>query len=198
MDVSTYYNQGEVVEASVDNFVINVLAALAIVIITLLIFMGLRSAIVIGFILLLTIAATLLTMKLMGIPMHRISLGALIIALGMMVEVPAAALRIHAFAVDFYSVGSNDLIQFVTAACRDCAEVAALYDPLNPAVLELIRRVAVYGAATDKEVSLCGDMAADPECIPAILDVGIKCLSVAPAALAKVKEAVSQYGKGYG
>jgi len=86
MDVSTYYNQGEVVKASVDNFVVNVIMALVIVIVTLLIFMGLRSAIVIGFILLLTIAATLLTMKLMGIPMHRISLGALIIALGMMVD----------------------------------------------------------------------------------------------------------------
>ena len=86
MDVSTYYNQGEVVKASVDNFVVNVVAALGIVIVTLFIFMGLRSAMVIGFILLLTIAATLLTMKLMGIPMHRISLGALIIALGMMVD----------------------------------------------------------------------------------------------------------------
>lgn len=86
MDVSTYYNQGEVVEASVENFVVNVIAALVIVIVTLLIFMGLRSAIVIGFILLLTIAATLLTMQLMDIPMHRISLGALIIALGMMVD----------------------------------------------------------------------------------------------------------------
>ncbi|MCF6288114.1 MAG: efflux RND transporter permease subunit [Proteobacteria bacterium] len=86
MDVSTFYNQGEVVKASVDNFVVNVAAALAIVIVTLFIFMGLRSAIVIGFILILTIAATLLTMKLMGIPMHRISLGALIIALGMMVD----------------------------------------------------------------------------------------------------------------
>lgn len=86
MDVATYYNQGEVVEASVDNFVVNVLAALVIVIVTLLIFMGLRSALVIGFILILTIAATLLTMNLMDIPMHRISLGALIIALGMMVD----------------------------------------------------------------------------------------------------------------
>lgn len=86
IDVSTFYNQGQVVEASVENFVVNVVAALAIVVVTLFIFMGLRSAIVIGFILLLTIAATLLTMKLSGIPMHRISLGALIIALGMMVD----------------------------------------------------------------------------------------------------------------
>ena len=86
IEVSEYYHQGKVVEASVDNFVVNVIAALVIVIVTLLVFMGLRSAIVIGFILILTIAATLLTMNQMGIPMHRISLGALIIALGMMVD----------------------------------------------------------------------------------------------------------------
>ena len=86
IEISEYYHQGKVVEASVDNFVINVIAALVIVIVTLLIFMGLRSAAVIGFILILTIAATLLTMHQADIPMHRISLGALIIALGMMVD----------------------------------------------------------------------------------------------------------------
>lgn len=86
MDVSKYYHQGEIVEKSVSDFVVNVIAALVIVIVTLFVFMGMRSAVVIGFILILTIAATLLTMNLMSIPMHRISLGALIIALGMMVD----------------------------------------------------------------------------------------------------------------
>lgn len=86
MKVSTYYNQGNIVEASVQDFVVNVIAALVIVIITLILFMGWRSAAVIGAVLLLTISATLLGMKLMEIPMHRISLGALIIALGMMVD----------------------------------------------------------------------------------------------------------------
>lgn len=86
IEVSEYYHQGDIVEASVDNFIINVLAALAIVIVTLFLFMGMRSAIVIGFILILTISATLATMQLIDIPMHRISLGALIIALGMMVD----------------------------------------------------------------------------------------------------------------
>lgn len=86
MELNTFYHQGTIVQASVDNFVVNVLAALVIVIITLFIFMGLRPAMVIGGILLLTIFATLLTMDLSGIPMHRISLGALIIALGMMVD----------------------------------------------------------------------------------------------------------------
>jgi multidrug efflux pump subunit AcrB len=86
IEVHNYYNQGEVVEDSVDNFVLNVLAALVIVVITLLVFMGLKSAIVIGAILILTILATLATMEFAEIPMHRISLGALIIALGMMVD----------------------------------------------------------------------------------------------------------------
>lgn len=84
--VHEYYHQGTVVQASVDNFVVNVIAALVIVIVTLLIFMGFKSAVVIGAVLLLTIFASLATMNFINIPMHRISLGALIIALGMMVD----------------------------------------------------------------------------------------------------------------
>ncbi|WP_298440323.1 efflux RND transporter permease subunit [uncultured Ferrimonas sp.] len=86
MQIQQFYHQGQEVEASVENFVANVIAALVIVVITLLLFMGLQSSLVIGAILLLTIAATLATMEVAGIPMHRISLGALIIALGMMVD----------------------------------------------------------------------------------------------------------------
>jgi len=86
MALDEFYHQGKVVDASVKNFVNNVIAAIVIVFVTLLIFMGLRSGVVIGAVLLLIIAATLVTMDLMGIPMHRISLGALIIALGMMVD----------------------------------------------------------------------------------------------------------------
>ena len=82
----TFYNQGEIVDASVTNFVVNVLIALAIVIGTLFIFMGWKSGLVIGIGLLLTIAATLGTMYFANVPMHRISLGALIIALGMLVD----------------------------------------------------------------------------------------------------------------
>ena len=86
IEVHEFYHQGDIVDASVQDFVANVVAALAIVIVTLLIFMGFKSATVIGAILLLTIFATLATMSVTGIPMHRISLGALIIALGMMVD----------------------------------------------------------------------------------------------------------------
>ncbi len=80
------YHQGEVVDGAVNDFVGNVIAALVIVSVTLLIFMGVKSAAAISSVLLLTILATLATMDMFGIPMHRISLGALIIALGMMVD----------------------------------------------------------------------------------------------------------------
>ena len=86
VELHEFYHQGKIVDESVQVFVVNVVAALVIVIVTLLIFMGLRSAVVIGAILLMTIFATLATMHAVDIPMHRISLGALIIALGMMVD----------------------------------------------------------------------------------------------------------------
>ena len=86
IEVNEFYHQGKVVDEAVQNFVLNVVAALVIVLGTLLVFMGLRSALVVGAVLLLTVAATLATMYLAGIPMHRISLGALIIALGMLVD----------------------------------------------------------------------------------------------------------------
>jgi len=86
LEMETYYNQGVVVEASVKDFATNVILALIIVLVTLTVFMGVRAAVVIGGVLILTISATLAVMNLAGIPMHRISLGAPIIALGMMVD----------------------------------------------------------------------------------------------------------------
>jgi multidrug efflux pump subunit AcrB len=86
IEIHEYYHQGKITDAAVQNFVLNVAAALAIVLVTLFFFMGLKSAIIIGATLIITIAATLATMYLMDIPMHRISLGALIIALGMLVD----------------------------------------------------------------------------------------------------------------
>ena len=86
MELHEFYHQGRVVDQAVSDFALNVLAALVIVLVTLLIFMGPRSALIIGGVLVLTIAATLATMQAFNIPMHRISLGALIIALGMLVD----------------------------------------------------------------------------------------------------------------
>jgi phosphotransferase system enzyme I (PtsI) len=112
--------------------------------------------------------------------------------LGMMVEVPAAALSIDLFHADFVSIGSNDLIQYVTACSRDSAALAALQDPLQPAVLRLIHEVVERAGARGIPVSLCGDMASDARCISALLGVGLRSLSVAPAALGRVKGAIAR------
>jgi len=114
--------------------------------------------------------------------------------LGIMVEVPAAALNIATFDADFFSIGSNDLVQYVTATSRDNASVAELHDPLDPAVLRLIGEVVAQGAASGREVSLCGDMAGDPACLTALLKLGLRSFSVAPAALARVKAEIARHG----
>jgi phosphoenolpyruvate-protein phosphotransferase (PTS system enzyme I) len=113
--------------------------------------------------------------------------------LGIMVEVPAAALAIDRFDADFYSIGSNDLVQYVTACDRGAGELAPLADPLNPGVLELIGRTIAHGRKTGAAVSLCGDMAADPRCAAALLDLGLEIFSVAPPALGRLKAAVARH-----
>lgn len=86
MELHEYYHQGKVVDRAIDDFAVNVLTSLAIVFVTLLIFMGFRSGLVMGLTVVITMSATLMFMWLGGIPMHRISLGALIISLGMLVD----------------------------------------------------------------------------------------------------------------
>ncbi len=115
--------------------------------------------------------------------------------LGIMVETPAAAVAIDLIPAEFFSIGSNDLTQYVMAASRDAGgRVAALNDPLHPAVLRLIGQVVRHGAATSVPVSLCGDMASDPAGVAALLGLGLRRLSVAPAALGRVKLAVAGFG----
>ena len=111
--------------------------------------------------------------------------------LGIMVETPAAAVAPDLFAADFYSIGSNDLTQYVLAAARDSEAVADLYDPAHPAVLRLIAGVAAQGAARGVKVSLCGDAGADPRLIEPLLRAGLRALSVPPAAVARVKQAIA-------
>jgi phosphotransferase system enzyme I (PtsI) len=111
--------------------------------------------------------------------------------LGIMVEVPAAALTIDAFPAEFFSIGSNDLTQYVTACDRSNGALAALSDPLNPGVLELIRRTADCGRRRGVGVSLCGDMAGDPRCAEALLVRGVREFSMSPPALAPVRLAIS-------
>jgi phosphotransferase system enzyme I (PtsI) len=113
--------------------------------------------------------------------------------LGMMVEVPAAALTAAAFAADFYSIGSNDLVQYVMAASRDDPHVAPLYDAGNPAVHELMGRVVDVARERGVEVSLCGDVASDTAHLPALLSLGLRRISVAPAQLGQVKAAIAAW-----
>ena len=100
--------------------------------------------------------------------------------LGMMVEVPAAALTATTFAADFYSIGSNDLVQYVMAASRDNPAVAPLYDARNPAVHALIRQVVKAAGGRGVEASLCGELASDPMHISTLLRLGLRRLSVTP------------------
>jgi phosphotransferase system enzyme I (PtsI) len=115
--------------------------------------------------------------------------------LGIMVETPAAALTLDLLDAAFYSIGSNDLIQYVMAAARDAGgRVGALNDPLQPAVLRLIGQIVAQAAASGRDLSLCGEMAADPRALPALLDLGLRKLSVAPAALGAVKLQIAAHG----
>ncbi len=111
---------------------------------------------------------------------------------GMMVEVPSAAIRAEVFApeCDFFSIGTNDLTQYVLAVDRGNERVAHLYDSLHPAVLELIRRTAIAAAEQGIPVSVCGEMASSPLAVPILIGLGIDELSCVPAAVPVVKEIV--------
>jgi phosphoenolpyruvate-protein phosphotransferase (PTS system enzyme I) len=111
--------------------------------------------------------------------------------LGIMVEVPAAALRAEDFDAGFYSIGSNDLTQYTMAAARDIGAVADLNDTGNPAVLALIARTVEAGRARGVEVSLCGDAAADTRLTKALLATGLTTLSVSPLAVARLKATIA-------
>ncbi|TMJ43537.1 MAG: phosphoenolpyruvate--protein phosphotransferase [Alphaproteobacteria bacterium] len=115
--------------------------------------------------------------------------------LGIMVEVPAVAIAPDLLAkAEFFSIGSNDLTQYVMAAARDEASVASLGDPSHPAVLQLIGNVVRYGRDHAIPVSLCGDMASEPRHVPSLIAAGLRTLSVSPSSIARVKAALADIG----
>jgi phosphotransferase system enzyme I (PtsI) len=114
--------------------------------------------------------------------------------LGIMIEVPAAALCAEDFGAAFYSIGSNDLTQYTMAAARDIGAVADLNDAGNPAVLALIARTVEAARKRGVEVSLCGDAAADTRLTTALLATGLRTLSVAPVTVARLKAAIAKVG----
>ncbi|WEK60314.1 MAG: phosphoenolpyruvate--protein phosphotransferase [Candidatus Microbacterium colombiense] len=113
---------------------------------------------------------------------------------GVMVEVPASALladRVLAHA-DFASIGTNDLTQYTMAADRLLGSVASFQDPWHPAVLRLVREVGDAGARLGKPIGICGEAAADPMLAVVLVGLGATSLSMAPAALADVRHALSE------
>jgi phosphocarrier protein FPr len=114
------------------------------------------------------------------------------IEVGMMVEVPSAALLAHVFApeVDFFSIGSNDLVQYTLAAERGNASVAHLQDGLHPAVLLQIQHVVHSAQRAGKWVSVCGELAADHDAAPVLIGLGVNKLSMSPGAIPQVKDLI--------
>lgn len=112
--------------------------------------------------------------------------------LGVMVEVPSAVYQSEAIArrVDFLSIGSNDLTQYLLAVDRNNARVASLYDALHPAVLRAIHQVIEAGHRQGKPVGVCGEMAGDPVAAIVLLGMGVDHLSMSVASLARVKWAI--------
>jgi len=115
--------------------------------------------------------------------------------IGVMIEVPSAVYQVPAMAqrVDFFSIGTNDLTQYLLAVDRNNAQVAELYDSLHPAVLRAIHQVVRAAHAAKRPVSVCGEMAGDPAAALLLLGMGIDSLSMSAASLLRVKWAVRTF-----
>ena len=109
--------------------------------------------------------------------------------IGVMIEVPAAAYQAHEIAkrVDFISVGTNDLTQYILAVDRNNSRVAGLYDSLHPAVLRTLQKILEGGHAAGVKVSVCGEMASDPLAVVLLLAMGFDTLSMNSSSLPRIK-----------
>jgi phosphoenolpyruvate-protein kinase (PTS system EI component) len=112
--------------------------------------------------------------------------------LGVMLEVPAAALCIDTLLaeVDFVSIGSNDLTQYVMAADRDNPKVAHLCEPFSPPVLKILRHILKACTRHGKPATLCGEMAGRPRCFLPLFGMGLRRLSMSPAFVPTLKDVV--------
>ncbi|HJZ91027.1 MAG TPA: phosphoenolpyruvate--protein phosphotransferase [Gemmataceae bacterium] len=120
------------------------------------------------------------------------------VPIGTMIEVPSAAVMANEFAreVDFFSIGTNDLIQYTLAADRTNELVADLYSPADPAVLRLIKTVVDSARTHGKGVNVCGEMSGDPLFTPLLVGLGLRQLSLAPNNLPAVKAMVRRLDVG--
>ena len=114
------------------------------------------------------------------------------VPVGSMIEVPSALLALDHLvpAVDFVSVGTNDLVQYLLAVDRDNAWVSSLYDPHHPAVIRALQMVADAAQRAEKPASVCGDMSGDPATALLLLGMGYDAVSVAPQFIPEIKYAV--------
>jgi phosphotransferase system enzyme I (PtsI) len=114
------------------------------------------------------------------------------IQIGIMVEIPSCAVLANKFAkhVDFFSIGTNDLVQYTLAIDRVDDEVNYLYDPINSAVLSLLKNVIDAGVKNKIPVSLCGEMAGDPNYTKLLLGLGLRTFSMHPSAIPEIKNII--------
>ena len=114
------------------------------------------------------------------------------IPLGAMIEVPAAAIALHAFVdiVDFLSIGTNDLVQYLLAADRNNDALGDLYSPLNPGVVRLLKHIINVANEHGTPVAVCGEIAGDAALAPLLLALGLKEFSLHPATLLEVRKAI--------
>ena len=114
------------------------------------------------------------------------------IPVGMMVEIPSAVILADEFAreVDFFSIGTNDLIQYTLACDRSDPSVASLYRAGDPSILRLIRTVLHAAKKHDRPVTVCGQMSSDVRFVPLLLGLGLRHLSATPHAIPRLKEAI--------
>ena len=114
--------------------------------------------------------------------------------LGVMIEVPSAAIMADVLAgsAEFFSIGTNDLVQYTLAADRTNPDLADLATALQPSVLRLIDGVVRAARAHGRPVSVCGEAAADPDLVPLLVGLGVDELSVAPASIAAVRARVAE------
>jgi phosphocarrier protein FPr len=117
------------------------------------------------------------------------------IRIGVMIEVPAAVAIADQLAreASFFSIGSNDLIQYVMAADRTNSRVAPMADPFQPAVLRMIRQTIEAGRGAGIDVALCGELAADPLATPLLLGLGLEEFSVSAPLIPDIKRAISSW-----
>jgi phosphotransferase system enzyme I (PtsI) len=111
---------------------------------------------------------------------------------GMMIEVPSAALIADKLAphVDFFSLGTNDLVQYSLAVDRSNPDISYLYQPSHPSIILMIQRVAQAAYAHGRWLGICGEMASEPLLVPLLLGLGIHELSMSPVAIPAVKQLV--------